>query len=216
MKILAIDFSSSQRSVAALNGGSLCEALEANMRATNVIELIREALQGASLVREEVECLALGTGPGSYTGVRASIAMAQGWQLARGIRLLGISSAEAIAAQGQAEGLRGLANVVIDAQRGEFYLGTYDLNPGTPAEIVPLKIVSLDEICRRELNGERLIGPEVTRWFPKGQIVFPRAATLARLAANRTDFISGEKLEPIYLRETNFVKAPPARVISTQ
>jgi len=35
---------------------------------------------------------------------------------------------------------------------------------------------------------------------------------LARLAGGRTDFVPGENLEPIYLRETNFVKAPPTRL----
>ncbi len=44
-------------------------------------------------------------------------------------------------------------------------------------------------------------------------MVFPRAATLGQLAAGRADFVSGEKLEPIYLRETKFVKAPPPRVL---
>jgi hypothetical protein len=36
---------------------------------------------------------------------------------------------------------------------------------------------------------------------------------LATLAAQRTDFVAGEKLEPVYLRETNFVKAPPVRTM---
>jgi hypothetical protein len=35
---------------------------------------------------------------------------------------------------------------------------------------------------------------------------------LARLAAARTNFVAGEKLEPVYLREVNFVKSPPSRI----
>ena len=65
----------------------------------------------------------------------------------------------------------------------------------------------------RAAAGQVIVGPEVTRWFPSGRIVFPRAATLARLAASRTDFADGESLEPIYLRETTFVKAPPPRIV---
>jgi hypothetical protein len=61
--------------------------------------------------------------------------------------------------------------------------------------------------------GATLIGPEVTKWFPAGRLVLPRAVTIARLAATRTDFLPGEKLEPIYLRETTFVKAPPPREV---
>jgi len=63
-------------------------------------------------------------------------------------------------------------------------------------------------------RGEVLIGPEVTQRFPSGKTIFPRAATLGRLALGRTDFIAGDKIEPIYLRETKFVKAPPPRIIS--
>jgi len=41
---------------------------------------------------------------------------------------------------------------------------------------------------------------------------YPSAAMLARLAAGRADFSAGEELEPIYLRETSFVKANPGRM----
>jgi hypothetical protein len=51
----------------------------------------------------------------------------------------------------------------------------------------------------------------VTNWFPEGRLVFPRATMLGQLASGRSDFVAGEKLEPIYLRETKFVKAPPPR-----
>jgi len=67
--------------------------------------------------------IAVGLGPGSYTGVRAAIALAQGWQLAREIKLLGVSSVEAIAVQAQAEKIFGRVNVVMDAQRNEFLSG---------------------------------------------------------------------------------------------
>ena len=78
-------------------------------------------------------------------------------------------------------------------------------------EIAPLKILSLAEVQSRAGADGILIGPEVTRWFPGGRTIFPRAAALAELAARRSDFVPGEKLEPIYLRETNFVKAKAAR-----
>ena len=137
-----------------------------------------------------------------------------GWQLARPIKLLGVSSADATAAQAHADGATGRVHVVVDAQRGEFYLATYDLASGAPREIEPLRIVSTDEVSQRANAGGAVIGPEVTKWFPAGKIVFPRAAVLGRLALERTDFVSGEKLQPIYLRETQFVKAPPPRIIS--
>src|SRR5581483_1852390 len=101
MKILAIEFSSEQRSVAVLvDGRVLGVATESSTRATPAIGLAGRALTEAGLEREEIECLAIGLGPGSYTGIRSAIALAQGWQLAsspNGVKLLGLSSAACLA-----------------------------------------------------------------------------------------------------------------------
>jgi tRNA threonylcarbamoyl adenosine modification protein YeaZ len=175
--------------------------------------MIDEVLREAKLEREQIDCLAVGLGPGSYTGIRAAISLAQGWQLARPIKLLGVSSVECIAAQAQSDGATGLIDVIIDAQREELYLATYELSRNSRREINSLKIVPLAEARRRGEAGNILIGPEMPRWFPSGKTVFPRAATLGWLALDLTHFVPGEKLEPIYLRETTFVKAPPPRIL---
>lgn len=211
MKILALEFSSPQRSVAVLWRDEFHESVSG---AAAPFTMIDDALREAKLEREQVECIVVGLGPGSYTGIRAAISIVQGWQLARGIKLLGISSAQCIAAQAQMGGLIGRVNVIVDAQREEFYLAAYELTINGAREIEPLRIVTAAEVRGRADGGETLIGPEVSRWFPSGKAVFPRAAMLGRLALNRTDFVPGEKLVPIYLRETKFVKAPPPRVIS--
>ena len=185
MKILAVEFSSDQRSVAvAVDGKILATAAETATRATHAFALIEQALAEARLEREQIECLALGLGPGSYTGIRSAIALAQGWQLARPIKLLGVASVECLAAEAQANGWFGKVN-----------------------------LATLDEVRSQSSAGEIIIGPGVNRWFSEGRALFPSAASLGRLAASRADFLPGEKLEPIYLRETNFVKAPPLRVL---
>jgi tRNA threonylcarbamoyl adenosine modification protein YeaZ len=215
MKILALEFSSSQRSVAvACGAGHVREVIETSPGHTmQPFGMIESALAQANVERSEIERIVVGLGPGSYTGIRAGIALAQGWQLAREIKLLGISSVEAIAAQAQADGLRGRVNVVVDAQRGEFYLATWELTDAGQHESEPLHIISADEARARADAGQCIIGPEVTRWFPAGKIIFPRAATLATLALARGDFMGDDALEPVYLRETTFVKAPPSRVV---
>lgn len=214
MKILALDFSSAQRSAAVWNGdnATVCEAIDLSPgRDMKPFALIESALRQAGLEREAIECITVGIGPGSYAGIRVAISLAQGWQLATGVKLLGISSVAVIAAQAVADGVSGKFSIAIDAQRGEFYLASYDGNGGSARETAPLKLATPAEVAERRQAGELLIGPEIVRWFPEGWVVYPHAATLARLAASRTDFLSGEKLEPIYLRETTFVKAPPAR-----
>jgi len=217
MTILALEFSSGQRSVAVvrrLAGDAsfiASEVVETGAGGTRAFGMIEDALREAGLEREQIEVLAIGLGPGSYTGIRVALSVAQGWQLAspdRGVKLLGISSAECVAAQAQAEKISGRVNVVIDAQRNEFYLASYEISAAARKEIEPLRILTRAEVESRAGANEKLIGPEVTRWFPNGRMVFPRAAMLGQLAMNRNDFAAGNQLEPIYLRETNFVKAP--------
>jgi tRNA threonylcarbamoyladenosine biosynthesis protein TsaB len=215
MTILALEFSSSQRSVAVARAGRvLAETSEAGGRETHAFGMIEKVLAAAKIGRAEIECLAVGLGPGSYTGIRVALSIAQGWQLATGVKLLGIGSAECLVAQAQAEKMFGHVNVVIDAQRGEFYLATFEISAEALNETGSLKIVSAVEIETRGAAGEIITGPELTRWFSPGQNLYPRAATLAMIAASRANFVAGEKLEPIYLRETNFVKAPPARMMA--
>ncbi len=222
MKILAFEFSSPQRSVAVVAGGpssrqTVAEVIEAAPgHVMKPLGMVNEALTQAGWAREQIESLAIGLGPGSYTGIRLAIALAQGWQLATGIKLLGISSADCVAAQAQAEGFRGRCCVIIDAQREEFYAASFELKEEARRTITPLQLVTLAEVRQREHAGELLIGPEVNRWFPPGRVVFPRAAMLGRLGLGQTDFVAGDKLEPIYLREARFVKAPlPCRERNT-
>jgi tRNA threonylcarbamoyladenosine biosynthesis protein TsaB len=209
MTILALEFSSEQRSVAlARDGTVLAETAETGGRATNAFGMIEKVLAEAKIQRDEIEAIAVGLGPGSYTGIRAAIALAQGWQLARGIQLLGVHSVEAIAAQAQAGKIFGTVNVVVDAQRGEYYLATWEISAAARREISPLKIVTAAEIETRQRGGEILTGPET------GVILFPAAAMVARLASDRTEVIEKSALEPVYLRTTNFVKTPSPRLQS--
>jgi tRNA threonylcarbamoyl adenosine modification protein YeaZ len=259
MKILAVEFSSSQRSVAVLNGRAvgvpIAEVVDTSPRGSEALGMVETALRQGQIEREQIECVAVGLGPGSYTGIRSAIALAQGWELAAGerdIKFIGLSSADCIAAEAQADGLKGSLAVVIDAQRNEFYLASYNMgarrfptgrSPGAatltegtaatnpvasnsslvaapgderpPLTIEPLRLASLADVQARAQAGETVVGPEVTKWFPAGRLIFPRAATLARLALNHTEFVPANKLQPIYLRETKFVKAPPARKLPT-
>jgi len=221
------------------------EILETGPGALRALAMVAETLRGAGLEREQIDCVAVGIGPGSYTGIRAAIALAQGWQLAGQIRLLGICSMECLIAEAAGEGLIGRVACVVDAQRDEFYVATYELavdshateRPGKPAsdsaasgqetprksgssagaltknwrELEPLRLASLTEVRERARAGECLIGPEANRWSEKSRAVFPRASTAAKLAQRRRVYEAGERLEPIYLRPTNFVKAQPAR-----
>ena len=202
MTILALEFSSARRSVAlARDGVILARAAEqTGGRGTDALGLIGKVLAEAGLSREAIEVVAVGLGPGSYTGIRAAIAVAQGWQLARGVKLLGVSSVESLAAEAQAQEIFGRVHLAVDAQRGEFYVATWEISWAQRREISPLKIVPAAELAARKAAGETCAGPEMER------ALFPSAATVVALGEGKM-FASDGQLEPIYLRETAFVKA---------
>jgi len=218
MKILAFEFSTSQRSVAALSldpvsGLRSAEVVESLDSDAGPLAMAETALQQAGLEREQIECVAVGLGPGSYTGIRSAIALAQGWHLASKVRLMGVSSVACLIAEALDQGIQGRVTVVIDAQRNEFYLANYELAAGSARELQPLRLATPQEANACATAGELLIGPEVTKWFPDGRTVMPRACHLAQLALKHPDSVAPSDLEPIYLRATAFVKAPPARVL---
>ena len=98
MKILAIEFSSEHRSIAVLDGERLlAEQTVTEGRGTKALSLIESILDHSELCKLQIDCIAVGVGPGSYTGIRSAIALTQGWQLALGVKVLGINSLEAMA-----------------------------------------------------------------------------------------------------------------------
>ena len=218
---MALEFSSPVRSVAVLAresqtnpGAVLGAASDEGARTLKPLNLVERALEQASVGLESIERLVVGLGPGSYTGIRSAIALAQGWQLARPIQLIGISTVVCLAAQAHAKGWLGNVNVVIDAQRGEVYVAGFEIDASGWRETEPLRFaIGLADSGGVAVFPALLIGPEVARWFPEGRTLVPDAAVLGGLSHGRTDSSSGEELEPIYLRQTCFVKAPVPRVL---
>lgn len=219
MKILALEFSAPQRSVAVVEAGEgpgrwlEQEEVETGNAPAKPLAMVEEVLRRAGVDRRQIEAVAVGLGPGSYVGIRSAIALAQGWHLGRGVKLAGVGSAEAVVEQAQAENVAGRCAVVIDAQRGEFYLANYELAPGGWHELQALRLASAAAVAECAAAGQLLIGPEVQKWFPHGRTISPRAATVGKLALRSLRWIAGEQLEPVYLRQTSFVKAPPPRIL---
>ena len=205
MKILALEFSSQQRSVAVTDDADVLSEITTDQLKTGPLILIEQALEQAQIDREEIQCLALGIGPGSYTGIRSAIAVAQGWQLARDTPLCAVSSAEILAATAHRNGLRGKTHFIIDAQRHEYYHCAWQLDDQAQLETTPLSIIGVTSAAELKAYGPDAAG------FPSCEPLYPSAAVVAQLAAARPDRIRGCEIEPIYLRPTEFTKAPPPR-----
>ena len=208
MKILALEFSSDQRSVAVAEADQLLgSAAEHSPRGSTGMVLVDQVVRNARLSPSEIDLIAIGLGPGSYTGIRSAIAIGQSWQLARDTRLLGISSVDLLAGEAQQREIFGVITIIIDAQRNELYAARFDISESEIRLATSLSLVSTSALDR---TG-KIVGPSASRLIPGAMDLYPTAATLARIAATRSDYLPGEKLEPIYLRQTTFVKAQAPR-----
>ncbi|MFM1770712.1 MAG: tRNA ((37)-N6)-threonylcarbamoyltransferase complex dimerization subunit type 1 TsaB [Verrucomicrobiota bacterium] len=224
MRILALEFSSDARSVAVIEGPPARagapvvrgRAAQSAGRATRAFALITAALREAGLEREDIDTLAVGLGPGSYTGIRLALAVAQGWQLARPVRVLGVDSVEVLAARAHQEGLRGPVTFLLDAQRGEFYAAQQELAAAGSRVTRPLWLARAEEGAALAAGpGTLVVEPALAARFPGARILEPEAGLLGLRAAARGPGAAGpaEALEPVYLRPDTFVKAPPPRVL---
>lgn len=206
MTILGLEFSSERRGVALLRDGRiLAERSQREGRHTLAIGMIDSVLCEAGIERGELDAIALGLGPGSYTGVRLSISVAQGWQLATGIRVAGVGSMAALAA-GLA--MKDRVLLAVDAQRGECAVAAAE--DGSLVEPIRLEAhLGLRGRCER---GQTVRGPGIHALFG-GSDDFPLAAVVARLAVEIDVWVPAESLAPVYLREVAFAKAPPVRIL---
>jgi tRNA threonylcarbamoyladenosine biosynthesis protein TsaB len=104
--------------------------------AARLLGAAEAALERAGVGWEEVERLAVGLGPGSFTGLRIGIATARALAQARGLPVVGVSSLEALA---RGAGETGLVVAVLDARRGEAFAAAWrDAAPAlAPAALPP-------------------------------------------------------------------------------
>ena len=105
--------------------------------APRLLALLEEALREAGVGWGDVGRLAVGIGPGGFTGLRIGIATARGLAQARGLELVGVGSLEALAAGAPAHD--GPVAAVLDARRGEAFLAVYDgaTEVAGPAALTP-------------------------------------------------------------------------------
>lgn len=130
MNVLGFDTSTSATAVALITAdGRTLEARDDPPagahpgHATRLLAMAEELLREAAMGWPEVGSLAVGVGPGTFTGLRVGVATARGLAQSLGLGLLGISSLRALAA-GLPESPGGVL-AVIDARRGEVFAAAY-------------------------------------------------------------------------------------------
>ena len=186
MLILAFDTATDRATSALVGDGEVLG--ERVSRAATLLEDVDALLRQAGAHAGDVEALAVGTGPGSFTGTRIGLAVARGLGLGLGVPAAGVSTLDALAA-----GAPG-ALPVIDAKRREIFV------PGprvlAPADLEPAPgTVCVGDGALRWRDVLEQAGAEVPPDDDERHL--PRARFHAELAR---DFGPAALLEPIYVR----------------
>jgi tRNA threonylcarbamoyladenosine biosynthesis protein TsaB len=185
MLILAFDTATDVATSALVSDGEVLG--ERSSRASTLLEDVDALLRQAGAHTRELEALAVGVGPGSFTGVRIGLSTARGLALALGVPVAGVSTLDALAA-----GAPG-AVPVIDARRREVFVPGRVLAPGELDVEAGRLYVGSGAVRYRavlEANGADIPPDADDRHVPRARF----HAQLAR------DFRPAEEVEPMYLR----------------
>ena len=198
MLTLAFDTATGVATSALVDDGELLG--ERASRAQTLLEDVDALLRQGSAHPRDLDALAVGVGPGSFTGVRIGLATARGLALALDLQGAGVSTLDALAA-----GAPG-ALPVIDARRSE----VFTVAGGAPAVLEPEAIeVGEGTVCvgdgavryRTVLEGKGAVVP------PDGdERHLPRARFHLQLAH---DFGPVDAIEPVYLRLPDAARSVP-------
>lgn len=127
MKLIAIDTSTENCSVALLNEDSITFKSEVapQKHAEIVLEMLDTILKESSLSKDDLDGLVLGIGPGSFTGVRIAASTVQGLALGLNLKVAKITSLEALAIEALSKSSASYVVSSIDARMGEVYIAVY-------------------------------------------------------------------------------------------
>jgi tRNA threonylcarbamoyladenosine biosynthesis protein TsaB len=211
MKILAVETSTEYCSVALWQEGTLTERSElvGQKHSELLLAMLDALLKEAGVTIKQLDGIAFGKGPGSFTGVRIACGVAQGLAFGVGLNVVGVCTLEALA---QASG-HDKVIAALDARMNEIYLAAYEKREGTWVTIVAP--------CLCKAEAAPIVAGE--EWFGVGSgfneqlrlrygkqlsgvdaLLVPQAGAIAQLGA--VEFAKGNALDaalalPLYLRD---------------
>ncbi len=207
MRFAAIETSTEWCSVALWRDGEIAaiERRAANRHSELVLPMLERLAGKAGITLAQLDAVAFGAGPGSFTGLRVACGLAQGLAFARALPVIGISTLEAIA---EASGAPRVV-ACIDARMSEVYYAALERRGGRWVETVPVQCVAPQAAPRPPGqdwvgcgNGFAVYGDMGLKRILAE--IHPGAVAVAQLAAPR--LAAGEGVDaaaaaPIYVRD---------------
>jgi len=228
--VLGLETGSGSASIGLVSGGHVIASLSRQVRShgADLPVLVEELLREARIEIPDLSAIAVGIGPGSFTGLRVGLSYAKGLAVGAKTPIVGIPSLDAIALCGSTSPLAHIGVKicpVLDARKGEVYTSLYEVVADALEKMVGDLVVPLDEFASRIAgevlfvgesnaadamayagkNGGRAIVVGMAGFSLRGSFVAALGA--ARVARDEVDEVA--TLEPLYVR------APEASVKST-
>lgn len=223
MKILALDTATEACSVALYhNGETLAQiAYCPQQQSQQLLPMVQALLGEAQTTLTQLDYLAFTRGPGSFTGVRIAVSMAQGLAFGADLPVIGISTLAALAQQAISEAGEQQVAVALDARMGELYFARFNEQAGLASLLGEEQVISPHVALAQCQTGDCGVGsgwpaypelatklhtlPELT--YPNAQYILP----LAIQAIKQGQAVSAELAQPVYVRDTVTWKKLPGR-----
>lgn len=222
MKILGIDSSGLVASVALMSEGILAGEYTIHNKKTHsqtLLPMIASMLEMAEVKPEELDCVAVSAGPGSFTGLRIGASTAKGLAWTLGIPVVPVSSLMGLAVNVTERGA--LVCPVMDARRGQVYYGIYRITDGVPDVLGEPDVTAVETVLETvSAMGDRVIflGDGVPVFqetirekcrieaeFSDAVNRYQRGAAVAKLGGllfDRGGYVTAGEFAPVYLRKS--------------
>jgi tRNA threonylcarbamoyladenosine biosynthesis protein TsaB len=214
MKLLALDTSTEACSVALFIDGEMRQRFEITPKAHTklLLPMVESLLAEAELKLSQLDALAFGCGPGSFTGLRIATGVVQGFAFGADLPVVPVSTLAALAQNFSAE----LSFVAMDARIGEIFWGVYQKNADGFVELVgkeavlPVEKIEFPQQAAIGIgSGWRVYHDELLA-RTNGLVsqiesdVLPQSSTIAELGVygfQRGLAVAAEFAQPVYLRD---------------
>ncbi len=230
--VLGLDTSTSIASLALIAGGKIAASVAhpVTSHGSELPAAVDELLGAAGLAINDVAAIAVGTGPGSFTGLRIGLSYAKGIAMASGCALIGVPSFDAMALAALERNNidpGGQICVVVDARKGEVYAALYGVVTDGLKKLSEEVVVALEHLASRITGDVMFVGDQRAKdaaalvesrghrvaVFETGELDL-RGVCVAVLGAAR--FTRGEmdraaSLEPLYIRTPEATFKPTSK-----
>ncbi|WP_282176675.1 tRNA (adenosine(37)-N6)-threonylcarbamoyltransferase complex dimerization subunit type 1 TsaB [Vibrio nereis] len=229
-KILALDTATENCSVALLVDEKVYVRSEVAPRdhTKKILPMVDEVLKEAGVALADLDALAFGRGPGSFTGVRIGIGIAQGLAFGADLPMIGVSTLEAMAQGCFRKHNASHVACAIDARMSEVYWGRFvRQQDGTWAQFDKEQVIPPAVLAEQSQTDEHVWSTAGTGWGAYGEalaglkfnregsdVLFPDAediVQIAKLELEKGNTLDAEEASPTYLRDTVAWKKLPGR-----